>query len=135
MAVLWWQYMYYAFSVALLIVNFLRDWVFAKPLPISVLLSKPLLMNAGVQTLTFDNLNAGTITFTDTAGSFGTQQWLVGNQNSTLVSCLSPGALNPKVCSLNPGTMVYTPSVNGYVWTAPQAIASVNFTATLVYSN
>lgn len=135
MAVLWWQYMYYAFSVALLILNFLREWVFAKPLPISVLLKVPLLMNQGVQTLSFDNIRAGTITFTDTAGSFGTYQWLVGNESSSLLSCVSPDSTTPKDCTLNPGTMVHNPSISGYVWTAPQTIASVNFTATLIYSN
>ena len=135
MAVLWWQYMYYAFSVTILIVNFLRDWVFAKTLPISGLLSKPLLIKEGVQTLTFDNIRAGTITFTDTAGSFGTYQWLVGNQNATLLSCVSPNSTTPKDCTLSPGTMVHSPSINGFVWSAPQNIASVNFTATLVYSN
>jgi hypothetical protein len=127
--------MYYAFSVTLLIVNFLREWVFAKPLPISVLQSKQLLMNAGVQTLSFDNVRAGTITFTDTAGSFGSQQWLVGNQSSSLVACVSPYSSTPKDCTQNPGTMVYTPEISGYVWTAPQTLASVNYSATVVYSN
>ena len=135
MAVLWWQYMIYAISVTLLIVNFLRDWVFAKPLPISALLSKRLLARAGAQTLAFDNISAGVITFTDTAGSFGTYQWLVGNESSSLISCVSPASTTPKDCTLNPGTMTYTPNIQGYVWTAPQTLASVNFTATLVYSN
>ena len=131
---MWWQYMYYAISATFLLVNFLRDWIFAKPFPISSLLSKKLSMTEGLQTMSFDNISAGTITFTDSAGNYGTYQWLVGNQNATLISCVPP-ASSSKNCSLSPGTMTYNSDIRGFVWSPPQAIPNTDFTATLVYSN
>ncbi len=127
----WWQYIYYAFSVALLIVNFLKDWVWTKPLPISNVLTRTLYTTrSGTLELTFPNVRSGLLILTETSGSYGTYQWLLGNQNATLIGCVSP----TQVCT-NEGTMQWTSSIGGYTWIAPSKLAQRNFTATIVYSS
>jgi hypothetical protein len=126
----WWQYVFYAFSVGLFIVNFLKDWVWVKPIPISHILQRTLYTTrTGSLEMTFPNVRSGTLTLTETSGSYGTYQWLLGNKNATLLGCVSP----TQICT-NEGTMQWTDSIGGYTWIAPSKLAQRNFTAIIVYS-
>ena len=128
----WWQYFYYSVSVGLLILNFLRDWIWVKKLPISAILTRTLFRDSqGNLIMTFPGVQNGTIIITESSGQYGTFQWLLGSQQAKFVNCVGP---NP-VCN-NEGTMTYTPSIGGYTWTAPLTykLPQQNFTATIIYT-
>jgi hypothetical protein len=132
MPLAWWQYAFYAFSVAIAIVNFMKDWIWVpKPIPISNILNRTLYTTStGSLQMTFPGVRSGTLILTESSGSYGTYQWLLGNKNSTLLGCVSP----TQVCT-NEGTMQWTDSINGYTWIAPSKLAQRNFTATILFSS
>lgn len=129
--VAWWQYIFYAFSATMLIVNFLKDWVWAKSYPISPLLNRTLTVDTnGNYTMAFANVLSGTITLTESSGSFGTQQWLVGGGQSKLLGSVCPNAPCSTTTQLN-----YDANIKGYRWVSPTKLPSSNFTATVIYAN
>jgi hypothetical protein len=128
----WWQYLYYSISAAVLVLNFLRTWIWIKPLPISPILTRTLYQDSqGNLSMTFNDITRGTIIITESSGQYGTFQWLLGSQRAKLIDCVGPNA----ACN-NEGTMTFTPSINGYTWTAPLTykLPQQNFTATIIYS-
>lgn len=128
--VMWWQYIIYAVSITMLIANFLRDWVFAKSLPISQVLQRSLTTDTnGNYTMTFADLQNGTLTLTESSGSYGTQQWLVGGGQSKLIASVCPNAPCSTTSSLN-----YDAAIKGYRWVSTTKLPSSNFTAVIVYS-
>jgi hypothetical protein len=128
----WWQYLYYTLSVAVLLLNFLKAWIWTKPLPISPIITRTLFQDSqGNLVMTFADLTKGMLILTESSGQYGTFQWLLGSQQAKLVQCVSPGGS----CN-NEGTLTFTPSINGYTWTAPLTfkLPQQNFTVTIIYT-
>jgi hypothetical protein len=129
--VAWWQYIFYAVSATMLIANFLKDWVWAKSFPITQVLHRSLITDInGNSTMAFSDFQNGTLTLTESSGSFGTQHWLVGGGQSKLLGAVCPNSPCSSTTQLN-----YDPSIKGYRWVSPTKLPSNFFTATIVFSN
>ena len=129
--VTWWQYIWYAISASLLLFNFLNTYVWNKPLPISQVLRRTLAVDTnGNYTMSFANVLNGTITLTESTGTYGTQQWLVGGGSSKLLGSVCPNAPCSTTSDLN-----FDATIQGYRWVSTTKLPSNDFTATIVYSN